>query len=74
MNGYEDGRFGPGENLSREQLAAILWRYSKSPAATNKELHFNDVDEISGFTEYPMAYEGELTPGAVEKCVCRRGR
>ena len=27
----------------------MLWRYSGSPAATNKELHFNDTDEISGF-------------------------
>ena len=26
-----------------------LWRYVGSPAATNKELHFNDTDEISPF-------------------------
>ncbi len=27
----------------------MLWRYAGSPAATHKELHFNDADEISGF-------------------------
>ena len=25
------------------------WRYSGSPAATSKELYFNDTDEISGY-------------------------
>ena len=49
VGGYGNGRFGPNDNITREQLATILWRYSKSPAATNKELHFNDVDEISGY-------------------------
>jgi len=27
----------------------MLWRNSGSPAATNKELHFNDADQISGW-------------------------
>ena len=27
----------------------MLWRYTGSPAATNKELYFNDESEISGF-------------------------
>ncbi len=49
VGGYGGGLFGPNDNITREQLAAILWRYSRSPAATNKELHFNDADEISGY-------------------------
>lgn len=49
VSGYGGGKFGPNDNITREQLAAILWRYSKSPAAANKELHFNDADEISGY-------------------------
>jgi hypothetical protein len=49
VGGYGNGLFGPNDNITREQLATILWRYSKSPAATNKELHFNDTDEISGY-------------------------
>ena len=47
--GYGDGTFGPNDPIRREQLAVMLWRYSGSPAATNKELHFNDEAEISGF-------------------------
>lgn len=49
VSGYEGGRFGPNDNITREQLATILWRYSGSPMATNKELHFNDADKISSY-------------------------
>ena len=49
VSGYGNGTFGPNDPITREQLAVMLWRYSGSPAATNKELHFNDTDEISGF-------------------------
>ncbi|MEY8387691.1 InlB B-repeat-containing protein [Oscillospiraceae bacterium 38-13] len=49
MGGYGNGNFGPNDPITREQLAVMLWRYSGSPAATNKELHFNDTDEINGF-------------------------
>ena len=49
VGGYGNGTFGPNDPITREQLAVMLWRYSGSPAATNKELHFNDTDEISGY-------------------------
>ena len=49
VGGYGNGTFGPDDPITREQLAVMLWRYSGSPAATNKELYFNDTDEISGF-------------------------
>lgn len=50
VGGYGNGTFGPSNPITREQLTVMLfWRYSGSPAATNKELHFNDTDEISGF-------------------------
>ncbi len=49
VGGYGNGKFGPNDPITREQLAVMLWRYSGSPAATNKELHFNDESEISGF-------------------------
>lgn len=47
--GYGNGLFGPDDNITREQLAVMLWRYAGSPAATNKELHFSDESEISGY-------------------------
>lgn len=47
--GYGDGRFGPNDNITREQLAVMLWRYAGEPAATNKELHFSDADAASSY-------------------------
>nr|WP_325223875.1 S-layer homology domain-containing protein [uncultured Oscillibacter sp.] len=49
MGGYGNGMFGPNDNITREQLAVMLWRYAGSPAATDKELHFTDADQASGF-------------------------
>ena len=41
---YGNDRFGADDNITREQLAVTLWRYSGSSAATDKELHFTDAD------------------------------
>ena len=49
VGGYGNGMFGPNDAITREQLAVMLWRYSGSPAATNKELHFADADESSDY-------------------------
>ncbi len=49
ITGYGDGLFGPDDNITREQLSVMLWRYAGTPAATNKELHFKDADEAGNF-------------------------
>lgn len=49
VGGYGNGLFGPNDNITREQLAVMLWRYAGSPAATDKELHFTDADQIGGY-------------------------
>ncbi len=49
VGGYGNGMFGPNDNITREQLAVMLWRYAGSPAATDKELHFTDADEAGGW-------------------------
>lgn len=49
VSGYGNGTFGPNDNITREQLAVMLWRYAGSPAATEKELHFTDADKVSGY-------------------------
>lgn len=49
VSGYGNGLFGPGDNITREQLAMMLWRYSGEPAATNKELRFSDADSASDY-------------------------
>lgn len=48
MGGYGNGLFEPDDNIIREQLTVMLWRYAGSPAATNEELHFTDADQVSG--------------------------
>ncbi|MEY8233338.1 S-layer homology domain-containing protein [Oscillospiraceae bacterium 50-16] len=59
VGGYGNGMFGPNDPITREQLAVMLWRYSGSPAATNKELHFADADEISPFALEAMRWAVE---------------
>ena len=43
MNGFSDGTFGPQRNVSRAQLAMILWNREGRPAA-DTELTFKDTD------------------------------
>ena len=59
VGGYGNGMFGPNDPITREQLAVMLWRYSGSPAATNKELHFADADNISGYALEALRWAAE---------------
>ena len=50
--GYTDGRFGPNDNVTREQLAAILYRYAQYKGvdvSMVKELTFVDSAAISAW-------------------------
>lgn len=49
VSGYGGGLFGPDDNITREQLAVMLWRYAGRPAPTDKELQFTDADTASGY-------------------------
>ncbi len=49
VSGYGSGRFGPNDNITREQLAVMLWRYAGSPAATERELNFADADKAGAW-------------------------
>lgn len=46
--GYGDGRFGPEEPVTREQMAAILWRRAGSPEAQDRQM-FADQTMISAY-------------------------
>lgn len=48
ISGYEDGRFGTGDPISREQLAAVLWRHAGSPAAKGTP-SFRDSASVSPY-------------------------
>lgn len=47
--GYSGGRFGPGDFITREQLAVMLWRYAGSPAAGDAALPFADADTAGSY-------------------------
>ncbi|MCI8304140.1 MAG: hypothetical protein HFF52_05870 [Lawsonibacter sp.] len=47
MSGYGEGLFGPEDPVTREQLAAVLWRYAGSPAAQAED--FADEGEIAPY-------------------------
>ena len=48
VNGFTEEEFGPDAPVSREQIAAILWRYAGSPAA-QAGTDFADEDTISAY-------------------------
>ncbi len=49
MNGYGDGIFGPDENLSRAELAQILYNREGRPESTGTSI-FNDVSSGKWYT------------------------
>ena len=47
MSGYTASTFGPHDPVTREQLAAILWRYAGSPAAETGEAYTDEASIAS---------------------------
>ena len=79
VNGVTENEFAPDENVTREQLAAIMLRYAVykgMDALTMEEnLHFDDASEISEYAVSAMNWavgkgfikersEGKLMPKA----------
>lgn len=50
MSGFANGTFGASDPVTREQMAAILWRWAGSPAAGAGE-DFADEASIAGFAK-----------------------
>ncbi len=48
--GYDGGRFGPNDNINREQLATILYRYFGENEIVDTDLNFVDADQISAYS------------------------
>gem|GEM_PF-2248989 len=54
INGYQNGKFGVGDNITREQVCVILYRYMHSPAVTGADTTlapFADANKISLFAK-----------------------
>ena len=54
--GYGTGLFGPNDNITREQLAVMLWRYAGKPVPPNLLLNFTDANLVSGYAMDAMRW------------------
>ena len=57
--GYANGNFGVNDNITREQVATILYRYMGSPEIENIDStleKFKDVNRISSFAKTAVAW------------------
>ena len=54
--GYGDGTFGPNDSITREQMAAMLYRYAGSPAVTQTALQFADSGEVSSYATNAISW------------------
>lgn len=60
VNGYEDGRFGPNDNVTREQIAAILYRYAAykgyDTSLAGNIASFSDAAKVSSWATDAIAW------------------
>ena len=59
VSGYGDGTFGANNQIAREQLAVMLYRYAGSPAHSGQELTFHDAHNVMGFAADAMSWAVE---------------
>lgn len=60
INGYGNGRFGPDDQITREQMAAILYRFADFlgvfPDSMDTALDYPDADSISDYAQTAALY------------------
>lgn len=54
--GYEDGSFRPNDAITREQLAAMLWRYAGSPGSDGALSAFVDWADTSSWAQQALSW------------------
>lgn len=86
ITGYSNGLFGPGDNVTREQIALMMYRYAKycgydTEIMLNDLLSFPDKGAVSGFAHIAMQWavgsslvtgtDGNLNPlGTANRAEC----
>ncbi len=56
VNGYPDGGFRPDGEITQEQIATILYRYSSSPKMEGSLEHFPDGDSVSNYAKDALLF------------------
>ena len=80
VSGYWNGKFGPNDSVTREQLSAILYQYTKFKGfkySTSGDLSkFKDANEISSWAKEPMqwAVANALLSGVGDGGISPKGR
>lgn len=59
VTGYGNGKFGPNDTITREQMAAMLWRYAGSPKADGSLSSFVDGEQTSDWARPAMIWAVE---------------
>ncbi|MBE6932055.1 MAG: hypothetical protein E7464_01560 [Ruminococcaceae bacterium] len=59
VSGYGNGNYGPDDDITREQLAVMLWRYCGSPESSHDLNHFEDYGKISGYAMKALKWANE---------------
>ncbi len=59
VSGRPDGTFGPNADITREQLAVMLYRYAGSPEIKGAELSHSDAGKISDYAKKAMQWANE---------------
>ncbi len=63
VNGYKDNTFKPEANISREQIATILYRYAGNPDVSGT-LNFPDANQVGNYAKVALLWatqEGLIT-------------
>ncbi len=56
VKGFEDGTFRPDASITREQMAAILYRYAKAQTAEADFSAFTDGADVHGYAKEAMSW------------------
>jgi hypothetical protein len=69
VEGYGNGRFGPNDKITRQDLAVMLWRYAGRPAPAQGTLDFTDADEVSGYAIEVLLWANKTASSAAREGV-----
>lgn len=64
VKGYDSGYFNPDNNITRTQVALILWRWAGKPQPKDMNGYFKDVDKrLNNFRAIQWGYEAGVIKG-----------
>lgn len=66
VNGYTETEFAPDRPMTRQELAAVLWRYAGQPSADGTPEIFSDWEQVDVFAEQALLWmtQEKLMQGA----------